>query len=299
MNFDAPALHVLLDLRDHGVDRPEGRALLHGGLVDAPALDEGLGHGEGGLAALGDREVDQRAEVVFGHLAPGRGRQLLHAVDSHAELLGRDERGHPAVADPRGALDGRLALAADPDGGRGLPGLGEDRHAVELVELALEAHLVLGPEQANDVDGLVGAPAALLERHAGGVELTRQLDADAHRREEAPAGEPVERRHLLGRHHRSPVGQHDHARAELERLRPRGHRGQRRHDLGHRRRRGQAVGEPERVDPAPLEEVGERPQEIDALPSLRPGSRHDPDAVLDVHGRDRTRAARVSQGKPW
>ena len=51
-----------------------------------------------------------------------------------------------------------------------------------------------------------------------GVELARQLDADADRREEAAAREPVERGHLLGRHHRRPVREHDDARPELERV---------------------------------------------------------------------------------
>src|SRR5712692_3481000 len=90
------------------------------------------------------------------------------------------------------ALDGRLALAAEPDGRRRLPGLREDCHPVEPVELALESHLVQAPEHPDHADGLVGPPPALLERHARGLELARQLDPDADGRKETAAGEPID-----------------------------------------------------------------------------------------------------------
>src|SRR5947207_2302006 len=104
-----------------------------------------------------------------------------------AVVFGSDEGRDPAVAQAPRALLGRLALAADPDGRRILPRLREDRHAIELEELTLVGDFVLGPEEAEDLDGLVRAPAALLEGHAGGVELARELDAHPDGGKEPPA----------------------------------------------------------------------------------------------------------------
>ena len=111
--------------------------------------------------------------MVLGNLPARRRRQLLHLLDAHPELLRRDERRDPAVAEPCRALLRRLALAADPDGWRILPGLREDRDTVELEELTLKSHLVLSPEETHDPDRFVGPPASLLEGHTRGVELSR------------------------------------------------------------------------------------------------------------------------------
>src|SRR5713226_9102699 len=183
----AAALDVLLDAGGQDLDGAEGRAGAHGRLVHAIALDVRLGDGAGVGFARRHREVDESDEVVLGHLPLLRGRELPDLLDAHAELLGRDEGGDPAVAQAPRALLGRLALAADPDGRRILPRLGEYRHSVELEELTLVGHLVLCPEEAEDLDGLVRAPATLLEGHAGGVELARELDAHPDGGKEPPA----------------------------------------------------------------------------------------------------------------
>src|SRR4026209_2676523 len=115
---------VLPDRRQRPAHRTEGGALAHGGLVHAAARDEGLGHRVRRVLAVGDRVVDQGAEMVLGHLtAFGRG-QVLHLLDARAPLARRDEGRDPAIAEARGAPHRRLALAADPAGRRGLPGVG-------------------------------------------------------------------------------------------------------------------------------------------------------------------------------
>src|SRR6266542_2109905 len=279
------SLHVFLDLGDQDLGGPEGGGLPQGRFVDPTPLEIRRRDGQGAVTALGEGVVDQGAEVVLGHLAARRLRQLLHALHAGVELAGRDQGRDPAVAETRGPPDGGLALAADPDGRRGLPGLGEDTDAIQLVELALEAHLVAGPEQPDDMDRLIRPPAPLLERDARGLELAWQLDADADGGEEAAAGEPVDRRHLLGGHDRRAIRQDDHARAELELAGAGGDGGQGGHDLGDGRRRGEAIGEPEGVDAALLEELAERPEERSPVAAGRPGPRHDADAILDLHGR--------------
>src|SRR5438128_1881563 len=203
--------------------------------------------------------------------------------DAGGEAVGRDEGGDPAVPQSPRAAHGRLAVAADPGGHRLLDGLGQHRDLVEPPELALERHLVLAPAAAHDRQGLVGAPPALLERHAGGMELALLLDADAEGRQHAAAREVVDHRDLARRRDRVAERRDEDARAELEPPRARGHGGQRGHRLGDRQRGGQALGEPERVDLGRLAQVDELPEESGAVRTRRPRPRHDADAILDLH----------------
>jgi hypothetical protein len=121
--------------------------------------------------------------VVLGHGPPRLGRERLGLLDTDTELLGRDERGDPPVAQPAGASHGGLAVAADPQLERLLNRPRQHRDAVEPPELARKRDLVLGPAPAHDRDRLVGAAAALAERHASGQELAFLLGADAEGRQ--------------------------------------------------------------------------------------------------------------------
>ena len=55
---------------------------------------------------------------------------------------------------------------------------------------------------------------------------------------------------------------------------------------GTRQRRGQALGEPERIDLALLAQLDEAPEEVAAGRAGRPRAGHDADAILGSHGRD-------------
>ena len=87
---------------------------------------------------------------------------------------------------------------------------------VELVVRALEGHHRLGPELAHDRDLLADAAAA-------GVEVLVQrlvldvVPADAHAQAQAPAGEDVDRRGLLGHQRGLALRQDDDAGHQLER----------------------------------------------------------------------------------
>src|SRR2546422_474161 len=251
--------------------------------VHAVARDERSGHRARGGAVGGEAEVHEGAEMVGRHLAPGLGREPLRPGDAGGEAVGRDEGGDPAVPQSPRAAYGRLAVAADPGGHRLLDGLGQHRDLVEPPELALERHLVLAPAAAHDGQRLVGAPPALLERHAGGMELALLLDADAEGRQHAAAREVVDHRDLTRRRDRVAERRDEDARAELQPPRARGDGGQRGHRLGDRLGGGQALGEPERVDLGRLAQVDELPEEPGAVRTRRPRPRHDADAILDLH----------------
>src|SRR2546430_948959 len=199
-----------------------------------------------------------------GHVGPpaprGFGREPLRPGDAGGEAVGRDEGGDPAVPQSPRAAHGRLAVAADPGGHRLLDGLGQHRDLVEPPELAVERHLVLAPAAAHDRQGLVGAPPALLERHAGGMELALLLDADAEGRQHAAAREVVDHRDLARRRDRVAERRDEDARAELEPPRARGHGGQRGHRLRGPQGGGQAVRETERGDVRRLAQGRQAPE---------------------------------------
>jgi len=136
---------------------------------------------------VGERIVDERPEMIAWHFSLVFASATLHRLDTPPELLRRNERRQPAIPQPAGAAHRRLALSTDPDRRRFLDRLRKDRDAVEPVEFALERDLVLQPEAADDLNGLVGPAAASRERHSRGLEPLGEFHADAHRRNETPA----------------------------------------------------------------------------------------------------------------
>src|SRR5205085_10358473 len=144
-------------------------------------------------------EIDERAEMIRGHLPSGLRGEPLRLYDPSGEAIGRNEGGDPAVAEPSRAAHGRLAVAADPRGHRLLDRPRQHGDLVQPPELALEGDLSLAPAPTHDRQRLVRAPAALLERHAGGLELALLLHADAEGRQHAAAGEVVDHRDLTRR----------------------------------------------------------------------------------------------------
>jgi len=91
---------------------------------------------------------------------------------------------------------------------------------VELVDL--EGDALFGPQAQEDVQVALEDAAALLERHAHGVELAR-VPARRHAQDEAPARDHVQAAQGLGGDHGIAEGQHEHARAELDLAGPRRH----------------------------------------------------------------------------
>jgi hypothetical protein len=138
--------------------------------------------------------------VIDRHLATGLGREGLRPLHPFGEPRRRDERRNPAIAHPPGPAHRGLAVAADPQRERALERLRQHRDAIELPELAVEGDLVLLPAAPHDRDGLVRAPAALLEGHAGRQELALLLHADAERRQHPAVRQVVDHRQLA-RHH--------------------------------------------------------------------------------------------------
>src|SRR5438477_346838 len=268
--------------------RAEGRARLERRVVHAVSRDERSGQGAGGGPVGGEAEVHERAEVIDGALAARLGGEPLRLRHADGEAIGRDEGRDPAVAEPARAAHGRLAVAADPRGHRLLDRLGQHGDLVEAPELTLERDFLLAPAAAHDPQRLVGAPAALLERHAGGVELALLLDPDAEGRQHAAARQVVDHRDLARGRDRVTERRDEDARPELQPPRARGDGGQRGHRLRHGERGGQPLREPERVDLGRLAELDELPEESGAPRAGRPRSRHDAHAIFDSHGADCT-----------
>ena len=295
-NFDPPPATYCSSRLAHDLGGAERGARGQRRLVDAAARDEGRGERARPRGIVVEPEVQQRAEVVARHLAPRLGREGARLLDARAERLGRDERRDPAVAEAARAPHRGLAVAADPDGQGLLHGPGEHRDALEFPEFAVEGDLALTPAAAHDLDRLVGPAAALLEGHGCRLELTLLLDADADRRQDAAAREVVEHRELARGEDGRAKGRDQDARSELEPPRARRHRGHGRHGLEYRERRGEAVGEPDRVDLGPLAQVHQLPDEVGALGPGGPRARHDADPEFDLHGEKRLRA-RAAPGR--
>src|SRR5207244_1112182 len=98
--------------------------------------------------------------------------QGVEAVAELLHLFGRMADAVPAVAQPRGPPQRRLALAADDDRRVRLRvRLGLELHRREVVVLAVKLGLRLGPQDLEDLDDLVGAGAARVVVLAGDLEL--------------------------------------------------------------------------------------------------------------------------------
>src|SRR5262249_54293692 len=188
--------YVFFESLDEDLGRPERRALDQRLVIDPAARNEGRGGGVARGAIAREAEVDERAEVVGGDLTTGLGGKGLDLFDADPEAFRRDERRDPPVAEATGPAHGRLAVAADPQRERLLNRPGQHTDPLELPELAGERDCLFGPAPAHDGDRLVGAPAALLEGHAGRAELAFLLDADTDRGEHASAGEVIDHRHF-------------------------------------------------------------------------------------------------------
>jgi hypothetical protein len=138
--------------------------------------------------------------MIGGHRAPGLGGELVRQLHAGAEAVGLDEGRNPAVAEAARAPHRRLAVAADPQRHRLLHRPRPHGDAVELPELSRERHLVLRPQAAHDDDRLVGAAAALLERHAGRLELAWLVDSDPEGGQHASRRQIVDHRDLARKH---------------------------------------------------------------------------------------------------
>ena len=133
----------------------------------------------------------------------------------------------PGVADPRGAAQGRAALAADPNRWVGLlHRLRLEQDVGEFDVAAREARIVLGPQLTERIEIFVGDRAALgKRRYAERLELfLHPTRADA---EGQPAiGQHVDRRQHLGLQYCRSVW-HDGDRGDE--AQPRGFAGDKRH----------------------------------------------------------------------
>ncbi len=131
-------------------------------------------------------------------------------------LVRREER-EPAVADPSGAPEHGVGMAAEPDGDGLLNRERVQAGVGNLVVLPLEGDEFVGPEQAHDLDLLLDAPRAVAEVHAEGF-VFHVVPADRHAEPESPFAEHVERRRLLGHQRGLTLRQDDDAGDELEPL---------------------------------------------------------------------------------
>ncbi len=164
-------------------------------------VDAELGEGRhrlGGQAPPG-RHADLQLAEPDRALDVGRGP--AQPVDAGGGVLGREREPVPALAPRDGPPVGRRAVAADDDRDRALHGAGMGVDAGEVGEAAVELGSLVVPEAGHGVEELVRHGAALGEVGADGAELGLEVaDADAER--EAPTGEHVQRRQLLGQHDR-------------------------------------------------------------------------------------------------
>src|SRR5713101_5187443 len=207
------------------------------------------------IAPVPGEVVADRPDIVLDHLlvAGGAGEPAIGAGDPRQHRWG--DVG--LVGRQRG-----LDLRSSPD-----PQLGEarqewlDRHVLEPVVPAGEAHVTLGQEAAERRDHLVGPPATLRELHAERLELVL-VPARSDTEHEALARQVPERLDLASQRDRVVVGQDQEAGRQPD---PRGDAGgvgeaeQRRHPHGAVKagRLQEVLGDPERVEPEVVGLAGE------------------------------------------
>src|SRR6267143_2512018 len=141
--------------------------------------------------------------------------RFAHAVEGVARLVTGLKLGEPAVGDLGDPLEHGLGHAAHPYRNGALDGERVDASSVEVMIRALESHHRLGPELPHDGDLLADAAAPRVKVLVQGLVLD-MVPADAHAEAQAPAGEDVHRRSLLGHEGSLPLGQDDDAGDELE-----------------------------------------------------------------------------------
>ena len=163
--------------------------------------------------------------------------------------------------------------------------------APDALELEVFADVVdglLGPEPPDERQGFVEPRRPLLAVDPEHLLLHGVDHAEAERRQRPPAAEPIERGPRLGQQHRITAGKHLHAGAELELLRAAGCERQAHHRLG--RRGCGALGQPQRVEPQPLQPVDEH-TEVVSVGRWGESGQADTDANLHGAHRNWTRAA--------
>src|SRR5215470_13516027 len=122
-----------------------------------------------------DLEADRRGIPAF---SLDHGAQLVEGFQSL--VAGRIGQRHEAVAVLGGAPKGGVDMAAEPDRHAAGRGARVDAAIVELVELAVELDMRLGPQLLHEAHLLLGAFAAGVEVHAQPLELDLvPADADA------------------------------------------------------------------------------------------------------------------------
>ena len=84
----------------------------------------------------------------------------------------REVGDQPRISEPCRTLHRRIHHRREPDRRPALAQrLQADAEVVDLENLAVVRDLVLGPQPAHDLDALIHALRALLERHVEGLEL--------------------------------------------------------------------------------------------------------------------------------
>ena len=127
-----------------------------------------------------------------------------------------DGRGQPAVAPLGHALERGLDVAADPDRQvASLRRLRLHRHGHRRIVIAVEGDVVVTPIAAEHVDGLVHAPAAIVEALFQGV-VFGFLPANADAKPHPAARKGVKRADLLCHQHRLALRQHQHLGAKAD-----------------------------------------------------------------------------------
>ena len=183
---------------------------------------------------LGDgRRVDRAAARRHADLERPERRRAVELAYGLAESLDTARRrgdvqreSVPAVPALDGASVGGRRVATDHHRRAtrlDRSGVGVDAGEVRVVPL--EARGLLGPERAHGVDVLVGAGAALRERHTDRAHLRFEV-AGADPEDQPALRQHVEARHLFGEHQGVALREDDDARAEAQRRGSGGDEGQ-------------------------------------------------------------------------
>src|SRR5262249_61945978 len=142
--------------------------------------------------AKGEGEADAKVVGIEG--PPYLGAASASAPDEASDPF----RALPAATQPAGAQPGRafrssVAAAADPERQWRLDWPGGDGDVAVVIVLALEADVLLRPEQSQQLDNLVRPGAAVARRAVDRGPLGRHVVANTEHRQEAAVTQVIKR----------------------------------------------------------------------------------------------------------
>jgi len=224
----------------------------------------------GALAVVVDVCEEHESVLERRGVAPRSARLICDCLEPRCKAAGGDHVREPSVSKPPSAADRGVRASADEERWAAFTHRGRlDRHPGEAIESTSEGRSSLGQKRSKSNKTLVGATAALCDRHPGCLEIASALAADAEPEKQPSAREVIERGRLLRDQARVPQREKDDTRAEEDPFGDRGERRERDAEIEDRVVEREVLACPDRVVPELLRELGDGTEASGVRKTLR------------------------------